>query len=242
MLNEELYRKQLADAWPEERACAAAHFRGVWCTHEGYDVEDCRDCMKESFAWLYERADEPNLPERADYPNLLENGDRLKTGDWIMVRNYDDEEWTQRQFAFYHSGWFYCLPRGSNLEQCPLALMMQWKQARLPEDCCKNRAEEGSQENKSFMTDYIIKAQALEAILASGELSGETWAAAYNSIKAIPAVDAALVVHAPVSHRSFDDYEGSWQTCGKCHYENNTEDAIYCGGCGAKLDGEYKEY
>ena len=154
MLNEEFYRKQLADEWPEERACAAAHFRGVWCTHEGYDVEDCRNCMKESFAWLFEKV---------------------------------------------------------------------------------------SDADKSQVED-IIKAQALEAILTSGELSGEAWAAAYNSIKAIPAVDAALVVHAPVSHRSFDDYEGRWQTCGKCNYENNTEDAIYCGGCGAKLDGEYKEY
>lgn len=166
MLNEEFYRKQLADEWPEERACAAAHFRGVWCTHEGYDVEDCRDCMKESFAWLFEKV-------------------------------FDAE---------------------------------------------KNRVEEGPQKKQSFMTDYIIKAQALEAILTSGELSGEAWAAAYNSIKSIPAVDAAPVIHAPVSHRSFDDYEGRWQTCGKCNYENNTEDAIYCGGCGAKLDGEYKEY
>lgn len=36
-------------------------------------------------------------------------------------------------------------------------------------------------------------------------------------------------------------YEGTWQTCGKCHYENNAEDALFCGGCGAKLDGEYSE-
>lgn len=83
--------------------------------------------------------------------------------------------------------------------------------------------------------------QALEAILTSGELSGEAWAAAYNSIKAIPAIDAAPVIHAPVSHRSIEDYEGTWQTCGKCHYENNAEDALFCGGCGAKLDGEYSE-
>lgn len=165
MLNEELYRKQIASEWPEERACAAAHFRGVWCEHEGYDVEDCRDCMKESFAWLFEK-----VP-----------------------------------------------------------------------DVGKKQVEEGSQENKSFMTDYITKAQALEAILTSGELSGEAWAAAYNSIKAIPAVDAAPVIHAPVSHRNLDVYEGRWQTCGKCNYENNTEDALFCGGCGARLDGEYSK-
>lgn len=166
MFNEELYRMQIANEWPEGRACAVAHIRGIWCGHEGFDVEGCRDCMKESIAWLFEK--------------VAESGN--------------------------------------------------------------NQIEEKSQKNHPFMEEYIIKAQALEAILTSGELSAEAWAAVYNSIKSIPAIDATPTIHAPVRHRGFDLYEGRWQTCGKCNYENNTEDAIFCGGCGAKLDGEYKEY
>lgn len=67
-------------------------------------------------------------------PPLLENGDGLKPGDWIMARSNEGEEWRERQFAFFHDGWFYCLRGGSNFGQLHLETLMRYEQARLPED------------------------------------------------------------------------------------------------------------
>lgn len=74
--------------------------------------------------WLFEEYEPP----------LLENGDGLKPGDWIMVRNNEGEEWAKRQFAFFHNGWFYCLRGGSNFAQLHLQTLIRCEQARLPED------------------------------------------------------------------------------------------------------------
>lgn len=63
-------------------------------------------------------------------PPLLKNGDGLKPGDWIMVRDNEVSDWAKRRFLFYYDGMFYCeLVHNSigNGEYIP------WKQARLPE-------------------------------------------------------------------------------------------------------------
>lgn len=64
-------------------------------------------------------------------PPLLENGDGLKPGDWIMVKNMNDAEWNKRQFAYYYKGNFHCDSSGWSLSRCEID---RWEQARLPEE------------------------------------------------------------------------------------------------------------
>lgn len=42
-------------------------------------------------------------------PPTLENGDGLKPGDCIMVRNYDKENWTSQLFLCFICGHFVCV-------------------------------------------------------------------------------------------------------------------------------------
>lgn len=62
-------------------------------------------------------------------PSLLKNGDGLKPGDQIMVRNSKNDNWGKRQFAYYFDGAFYCAPHRTNLSS---GLIVKWDQARLP--------------------------------------------------------------------------------------------------------------
>ena len=71
--------------------------------------------------WLFEEYEPP----------LLENGDGLKPGDWIMVRDCDGGCWVKSQFLFYYNGIFYCELVDSSIGDGEYVL---WKQARLPED------------------------------------------------------------------------------------------------------------
>ena len=41
-------------------------------------------------------------------PQLLENGDGLKPGDWIMVRDVDSQSFVRRQFLYFFDGKFIC--------------------------------------------------------------------------------------------------------------------------------------
>ena len=119
MLNHEKFARQLEQAEPEERACAAAALRGIYCQENWNDVEECYDCMKESMAWLYEKADEPKL---------LKNGDGLKPGDEIMVSLLsDDTDWRKLKFVVFHNGFFYT---ESNVSKD----LIPWARACLPED------------------------------------------------------------------------------------------------------------
>ena len=76
--------------------------------------------------WLFEEYEPP----------LLENGDGLKPGDSIMVRNSDEDKWSKEQFLFYY-------PYSSSDRNFACAYhdgvigdgdYFTWKQARLPED------------------------------------------------------------------------------------------------------------
>lgn len=66
-------------------------------------------------------------------PPLLENGDNLKTGKWILVRDHSDEKWKNRQFAFYYNKHFYCFPPTNTICQCNTVCLELHEQARLPE-------------------------------------------------------------------------------------------------------------
>ena len=64
-------------------------------------------------------------------PPLLENGDGLKPGDWIMVRDVDSQSFVRRQFLYFFDGKFVCsAPNSTPLE----GFREPWKQGRLPED------------------------------------------------------------------------------------------------------------
>lgn len=64
-------------------------------------------------------------------PPLLENGDGLKPGDWIMVRDVDSQSFVRRQFLYFFDGKFVCsAPNSTPLE----GFGEPWVQARLLED------------------------------------------------------------------------------------------------------------
>lgn len=64
-------------------------------------------------------------------PPLLEDGDELKPGDWIMVRDNDKDDWEKKVFIGYLKGYFYC---ASELFGALEADAASYSQARLPED------------------------------------------------------------------------------------------------------------
>lgn len=64
-------------------------------------------------------------------PPLLQNGDGLKPGDWIMVRDADSQSFVRRQFLYFFDGKFVCsAPNHAPLE----GFAEPWVQARLLED------------------------------------------------------------------------------------------------------------
>lgn len=71
--------------------------------------------------WLFEEYEPP----------LLKNGDGLKPGDWIMVRDNDKDDWEKKVFIGYLKGYFYC---ASELFGALEADAASYSQARLPED------------------------------------------------------------------------------------------------------------
>ena len=80
---------------------------------------ECEKCQEESWKWLQQEYE----------PHLLENGDGLKTGDWIMVRNESDQDWRKLQFLFFWDGYFLTTDGVSTPDT---ACVIRWNQARLP--------------------------------------------------------------------------------------------------------------
>lgn len=87
------------------------------------------DILKEHLS--FERAIEWLLSEYE--PPLLENGDKLKVGDWIMVRDDAQDGWIKRQFCYFYKDHFYCAKCESNLEEQTITCV-EWIYARLPEE------------------------------------------------------------------------------------------------------------
>lgn len=93
------------------------------------ECEDCEFSSVESIEkWLNAEYEEPEPP-------LLENGDGLKPGDWIMVRDEDEELWFKNRFVCYYNSTFFVVDdnrndgfneNGTNITG--------WEQARLPEE------------------------------------------------------------------------------------------------------------
>ena len=123
MLNVDKYRDKCREAIMSEDVdtneldCHIAALRGI------KDCVNCERsaCMRESFRWLFSEYEPP----------LLKNGDGLKPGDWIMVKDCDGESWGKRQFLFYYNGRFYCELADNSIGY---GEYISWKQARLPEE------------------------------------------------------------------------------------------------------------
>lgn len=84
------------------------------------------------------------------------------------------------------------------------------------------------------MSDYISRKAFKEKYLCCGylpEMSEEEF-------DSFPAADAAEVRHVRRKVWGIDEYYGEWLRCDNCGYEDNTSNAKYCGGCGAKMDLE----
>ena len=69
--------------------------------------------------WLFSEYEQP----------LLQNGDSLKPGDWIMVRDCDDSMWRKCQFLCFIDGEFH-----TRKDIGGYFSYVDYKQARLPED------------------------------------------------------------------------------------------------------------
>ena len=99
--------------------CHIAALRGVGAVGCAHNL--CKMCMQASFKWLFSEYEPP----------MLENGDGLKPGDWIMVRDDDSQSFVRRQFLYFFDGKFVCsAPNHAPLE----GFAEPWVQARLPED------------------------------------------------------------------------------------------------------------
>ena len=97
-----------------------------------YDKERCAEKKCEDCKFYNIERIENWLNAEHKEPPLLENGDGLKPGDWIMVRDGDGVSWRKRQFMCYFDNRFYCFkPHSQFKNECDCVM---WVQARLPED------------------------------------------------------------------------------------------------------------
>lgn len=105
MTNKEFYFDKLL-AVALENACRKLRTAvyGESCAEKS-----CYDCefytVKNVEKWLNAEYEEPEPP-------LLENGDGLKPGDWIMVRDEFDDSWKKRAFVAYYDRRFIAVRGG----------------------------------------------------------------------------------------------------------------------------------
>lgn len=119
MLNVDKYREAIMseDVDTNELDCHLAALRGI----KDCGKFECDACMRESFRWLFSEYEPPSL----------KNGDGLKPGDWIMVKEPGDEVWVKKIFAYYYDGHFYC---ANDIAFFKNGLLVNRTKARLPED------------------------------------------------------------------------------------------------------------
>ena len=122
MLNVDKYRKEIIDYMNKDRFsegldCKIAALRGL----RNCENCECDDCLRASLTWLFSEYEPP----------LLENGDDLKPGDWIMVRDHHSDKWNKKPFLCYKNG---CFITANDGYIGVVGKYEAWKLARLPED------------------------------------------------------------------------------------------------------------
>lgn len=123
MTNKEFYGDKLL-AIALEDVCHKLHIAFYDESCIGKNCEDCEFSGNERMLqWLNAEHEKPEPP-------LLENGDNLKPGDWIMVRN-DDYGWEKLRFVCYHNNIFWTLYDNEDWFHIGSEIM-PWTQARLP--------------------------------------------------------------------------------------------------------------
>lgn len=122
MLNVDKYREEIFEEIEiaMKGSSPAPIVLAVSRVHNRHTGERC-DFFEPELEWLFSEYEPP----------LLKNGDGLKPGDWVMVRDCDGGCWAKRQFLFYYSGIFYCELVDSSIGD---GEYVSWKQARLPEE------------------------------------------------------------------------------------------------------------
>ena len=70
--------------------------------------------------WLFNEYEAP----------LLKNGNDLKPGDWIMVRNHESDLWNKRQFLCFYEHLF--IAADDDYSPSAGGMFSSWKFARLP--------------------------------------------------------------------------------------------------------------
>ena len=123
MTNKEFYGDKLL-AIALEKSCRKLHETAYGKSCAGKQCEDCGfNDIEDIENWLNAEHVEPEPP-------LLENGDGLKPGDLIMVRNDDRENWTSQVFLCFVSGYFVCVCDKKYIGH--IGNYKRWLQARLP--------------------------------------------------------------------------------------------------------------
>lgn len=123
MTNKELYGDKLLAALMKSSSCQLMHYHVFGKNCAGKSCVDCEfNSVEDIENWLNAEHEEPEPP-------LLENGDDLKPGDWIMVRNDEKAHWAKRVFAYYYNDHFYAAVVPQDLVD---HAVYKWKQARLP--------------------------------------------------------------------------------------------------------------
>ena len=87
--------------------------------HNRHTGEKC-DFFEPELEWLFSEYEPP----------LLKNGDGLKPGDKIMVRDNNGQKWEQATYLFYFNEAFYCVDGVRYIAE--EGNFVNWLQARLP--------------------------------------------------------------------------------------------------------------
>lgn len=131
MLNVDKYRDELLEEMDNRREKVEGRCDDDYSGVEIYfrSIEDVKRrhggghsaLFSDDVEWLFSEYEPP----------LLQNGDGLKPGDWIMVKDPDDEAWVKKIFAYYYDGRFYC---ANDIAFFKNGLLINRTKARLPED------------------------------------------------------------------------------------------------------------
>lgn len=130
MLNVDKYREELLEEMKFKKEklndCENDNYNGVEIYFRSIEAVKrrhgggCSQFFSDDVKWLFSEYEPP----------LLENGDGLKPGDKIMIRDNDGQKWVQATYLFYFNEMFYCVDGVRYIAE--EGNFVNWLQARLP--------------------------------------------------------------------------------------------------------------